>query len=116
MDKPHSNKITDLRYLISLSDGNEAFVKEMIQTFVIENPKEVKGLEQGIVQNDFELIRLNAHKMKSTIPFVGIDILIGEEINEIERLAKERSEIQKIQTLFSKVKTVCDKAAIELLN
>lgn len=114
MNEIDLHKITDLNCLISLADGNKGFVTEMIRTFIAENPKEVNDLEKGISEENFDLIRSSAHRMKSTIPFVGIDMIIGPEISKIEKLAKEYSDLQKIETLFVKVKDICTKAALEL--
>ena len=66
-------KVTNLDYLEELSKGNVQFVKEMISTFLEENPKEMEALEKAIQSKDFESIRQRAHFLQSSIPFVGLD-------------------------------------------
>jgi HPt (histidine-containing phosphotransfer) domain-containing protein len=133
-------KVTDLNYLSGLSKGDTQFVKEMIRIFLEENPREIRLLEEGIKERDFKRIYLAAHKLRSTMPFVGIDRLIEKEIAEIERIASDKSNVQKIEVspegnpdikkieiittdksqlyrieeLFPKVKDVCEKARVEL--
>lgn len=107
-------KITNLDYLLGLSKGNAQFVKEMIQTFIIENPKEIESLDTAIRNKNFEAIRQGAHLLQSSIPFVGLDKIIESEVYEIESTAAGKRDIQKISQLFSKVKESCEKAREEL--
>lgn len=109
----HKNVI-NLDYLIQLSKGNNTFVKEMIEIFLTENPEEIRSLESGINDKNYALIKAAAHKMKSTIPFVGLDAIIGDDLSEIEKLCLENGNIQRITELFSKVKNICLKAMEEL--
>ena len=109
-----SQKIINLDYLTELSNGNTKFVEEMIEIFLIENPKEIKSLESGINEKNFASIKAAAHKMKSTVPFVGIDKIIEKDLSEIEKLSLEGTDIERITRLFLKVKEICLKASEEL--
>jgi HPt (histidine-containing phosphotransfer) domain-containing protein len=130
-----SGKVTNLDYLVKLSKGNEQFVREMIRIFLDENPGEIKVLEEAIRNQDFSLINSAAHKLRSTVPFVGIDKVIANEISEIESLAMNKSGnplfaeekparntylptdkelIGKIERLFSRIKQICRRAYDEL--
>jgi HPt (histidine-containing phosphotransfer) domain-containing protein len=106
--------VTDLTYLKDLAKGNEVFVKEMIGIFLTENPEEIKQLEKAIEEINFEKIKSISHHMKSTIPFVGIDKYVGNDLLQIEHLAAEKNEIESIQTYFAHVKLVCQQAFQEL--
>lgn len=108
------NNIINLDYLTELSNGNTKFVEEMIGIFLTENPEEIRSLEDGINDKNYSLIKSSAHKMKSTIPFVGLDAIIGENLSEIERICLEKGDIQHIIENFSKVKNICLKAMEEL--
>lgn len=113
MQEP-SDKVTDLSYLIAISKGNKAFIDEMIDIFLTENPLEIELLESAIQEQDHIAIKAYAHKMKSTIPFVGIDKLIEKDLEEIELLAAEKKDVEKIIVLFSEIKKICLLAAEEL--
>lgn len=108
------NKVTNLDYLKDIAKGDTIFIHEMISIFLEENPIEIKNLEQAISEQHFENIKATSHHMKSTIPFVGIDILIGKHLVDIEKLATSKTGIEIIKTLFEEVKIVCDKAFLEL--
>src|SRR3954463_16818641 len=131
----NDNRVTNLDYLIKLSKGNEQFVKEMIRIFLEENPGEINTLEKAIREHDYSLINSAAHKLRSTVPFVGIDKVIADDISEIEQLALDKSGnyltdepkkekqgilptdkqlIEKIEKLFSHIKRICRQACEEL--
>ena len=107
-------KITNLEYLNQISKGNKKFAWEMIRIFLAENPGEIKALQKDIEERDFPQIKAAAHKLKSTMPFVGLDKVLDKEVMEIEMLADSRSNIERIEKLFSKIKETCERAYAEL--
>jgi HPt (histidine-containing phosphotransfer) domain-containing protein len=107
-------KLVDLGYLERLSNGNKVFVKEMISLFLSENPEEIKSMDHAIRDKDYETIKATAHKLRSTIPFIGIDKFIESDVSEIETLATNHSGLSLIESHFQKIKSVCEKACIEL--
>lgn len=109
-----TEKITNLEYLEDLSKGNKAFVKEMIVIFLSENPEEIKTIEKGIAEKNYELIKASAHKLRSTIPFIGLDKVIEREVEEMETLATNHDSIKEIEKRFLIIKETCEKACIEL--
>jgi HPt (histidine-containing phosphotransfer) domain-containing protein len=109
-----TEKVVNLDYLTELSKGNKAFVKEMIALFLSENPEEMKTLEAGIVNGNHDQIKTMAHKLKSTIPFVGLDKVIGDKVSEIETLAANKGDIKEIESRFAVIKKACEKAYLEL--
>jgi hypothetical protein len=109
-----ADKVTNLDYLKELAKGDTKFVKDMIKLFLAENPEEIKQLEQAIQKHHFELIRSISHHIKSTIPFVGLDLHINQDLSDIEKWATEKTGIECIGSLFTKVKVVCEKAFHEL--
>src|SRR4051812_4028439 len=90
-------KITDLTYLSELSQGNEQFIQEMIALFLQENPREIEMLEEGIKNRNFYAINMAAHKLRSTLPFVGIDRYIQQDVEQIELISLNNSAVQKLE-------------------
>ena len=107
-------KVCDLAYLKDLSNGNKNFVQDMISLFLSEVTEEVGTLEKGIISGDFDTIMRASHRLRSTIPFVGIDKLLFQEMHSMEQMAIERQGLDYIHTLFMKVKKVCFQAIKEL--
>jgi len=107
-------KVIDLTYLNEISKGDKNFINEMINIFLSETPEEINQLEEAIACTNFEKIRAISHHMKSTIPFVGLDIIIGNELDEIENHAINNKEIEEINVNFIKVKAAFLQAYKEL--
>lgn len=66
----------DLTYLRELSSGNRAFEKEMLTLFIKQVPEELMELQQAYQQKEHLLVKNTAHRMKSSLPLVGIDYLL----------------------------------------
>ena len=108
--------VVNLDYLQSLSKGNKKFEADMIRLFLEEVPSEISQLQEGIDKEDYGKIRAAAHKMKSTIPFAGVDRVIGNELSSVEQLAREGHNLQVIQDEFRKIRQACETACRELKN
>ncbi|MGZ3883849.1 MAG: Hpt domain-containing protein [Bacteroidia bacterium] len=114
MNNANSTPVCNLDYLYDLSKGDTEFIREMIGIFLSENPSEISRLEKGIAEKNYDVIRHASHKLRSTLPFVGLDRLIEKETIEIEGLANDHTNLPRIKELFGKVKDICQKAFAEL--
>jgi HPt (histidine-containing phosphotransfer) domain-containing protein len=113
-DSHEGERISNLDYLNELSNGNPKFVKDMIALFLTEIPQELRVIEEAISKEEYETVRQAAHKLKSTIPFVGLEKHVRSEVLEMEKLGAEKKDIARIEALFRKIKRTCEKAAEEL--
>lgn len=114
MENFSDTQVTNLDYLTELSKGNKKFIKDMVNIFLEENPGEIALLEESVNDKHFESIKAYSHKLKSSVPFVGINKLLDDDIAEMEDLARRKENMPRIQELFSKVKSVCEKSWEEL--
>jgi HPt (histidine-containing phosphotransfer) domain-containing protein len=106
--------VTDLTYLREIAKGDEDFIREMTRLFLIQIPQDIRLLEERIEKQDFPSIKEIAHKLKSSIQFAGIDKLIKPDLIEMETLATERKDLDKIARKFDKVRDICNQACEEL--
>lgn len=107
-------KVVNLERLYELADGDLAFIEEMKEIFLVENPEEIRQIEESISSRDFNRLYHTTHKMKSTISFMGLSPLLQSDLERLEALSKNGGNIPAMQTILSKVKTVCEEAAEEL--
>jgi len=110
----NKKNIVDLEYVTDLSRGNKDFIREIISIFLEENPAEIQILEKAVADNNFDLVKSTAHKLKSTVPFLGLDKVVGQDLIEMENLALQRSNMSAIKEHLNEVKLACDKAYAEL--
>ncbi|MCX6290738.1 MAG: ATP-binding protein [Bacteroidetes bacterium] len=109
-----SGGLINLDYVYELSNGNSNFVTEMIDLFLTENPKEIQLFESAVYKKDMEAIKAIAHKINSTVPFVGLNLIIGHQLSSIEKLAEDKTNLHLIEKLFLQVKETCLQAIEEL--
>jgi HPt (histidine-containing phosphotransfer) domain-containing protein len=114
MENFSSTRVTNLDYLTELSKGNQQFIQDMINIFLEENPVEIELLSESVKEKQFESIKTYSHKLKSTVPFVGIGRFLDDDIAEMEELALQKENMPRIELLFENVRKVCQKAWEEL--
>lgn len=65
-------ELYNLSHLNKFSRGNNAFVHEMIQMFLDENPQTLKHLKKAYQDDLFDKVRDLAHQLKSTFGTMGM--------------------------------------------
>jgi signal transduction histidine kinase/CheY-like chemotaxis protein len=109
-----SSHITNLRYLEELFHSNPEMIDKMVQLFLDQNPQEIQKLEQAVKVQDIETIRAIAHKITSNIHFVGLNLVVGDQLSALENLGENKLPFPQIEKLFAEIKEACLKAMQEL--
>ncbi len=105
--------IIDLTYLKSLPGANDEFVKEMIDIFIEDTPKELDKIAKAIGDQDFAAIKRIAHKLKTSVSFMGLNQIVPL-LKEMEAKGIAEQEMNDIINLFSTVEKTCNNAIKEL--
>lgn len=103
----------DLTFLNEISDGDQEFITDVLQTFLEEMPKDMSQLRTAIEAQNIKDIGKLAHKTKSTLQTLGLHEL-REMAYAIEQSAKSSSpsvELGKKATVFAEY---IDKACIKV--
>lgn len=99
----------NLAYLDLMSDGDDFMKKTMLDMLIEEMPPELVKLRNAYLANDCESLHQVAHKMKSTLAFIGNPVM-DEANGNCERIGREGTDIQRaaqhIQTLESQAELV----------
>lgn len=102
--EPETNAIIDLSYLERVSDGNKAFIRELMQTFLESMPKSINEIHALARDGDWPQLAKAVHKIKPSITMMGIHTL-KEKIVLLEQEAKAGNQPAKIDMLVSEVTT-----------
>ena len=105
--------VISVEHLHSLSRGNTTFIKEIIHLFLEQNPIEINDVEKAIEHKDYATISSVAHKMKTSVGFIGIEQLL-QPLNQLEKLAISQGNANDILGIFKNVKATCHEASMEL--
>jgi HPt (histidine-containing phosphotransfer) domain-containing protein len=87
MNLNDGRKYTDFSYLRTISKGNTRFQQKMLTTFIKQSAEDIKKLKLAIGERNWEAVFMIAHKMKPSLHFVGLNMLLGDLLS-LEILAK----------------------------
>ncbi|MFT6183294.1 MAG: HPt (histidine-containing phosphotransfer) domain-containing protein [Flavobacteriales bacterium] len=106
----------NLDNLKNLSKHNHAFIREILEVYLMNTPKDVDSMREFVEIGDFKMVHYYAHKLKSSSFTIGF--IEGFRIfQKIELCVKDE---QKIPGLFKEAQVLCDscikEVKIELTN
>ncbi len=62
----------DLQYLYDFSNGDSAFVRDMVTTFLVDTPSAFKNLHVAYADKNWEMISHTAHRLKPNYMMLGM--------------------------------------------
>lgn len=121
--KPASNNVAlpssenlkpgiDLTYLKSISDGNEKFIEEMIEAFLVSIPKSIHEMRMHIQNSNYPELGRALHKIKPSLTLMGLPEL-RDTINIIEEKIKAHRHLSEVK---HRSLEICDQLDITLIG
>jgi HPt (histidine-containing phosphotransfer) domain-containing protein len=102
----------DLTMLRKLSDNDENFILDMLQTFKKTAPPVVVRMEEYIAQNKTEAVGREAHKLIPGVSFLG-----AKELEAILKIIEENGKTgenkEQMEALILQVKTIVNELISE---
>lgn len=77
----------DLTFIKQISDNDQEFINDVLNTFLNEMPKDIAQMNQAVNNKDIVTIGKMAHKTKSSLQTLGL-FELKELALKIEKLAK----------------------------
>ncbi|MEO5682188.1 MAG: ATP-binding protein, partial [Chitinophagaceae bacterium] len=103
----------DLSMVRTVSGGDEAFIKKMVQLFIETVPPGIKDLHDALAKQEWQRIGKIAHKLKSTIDSMGIAVL-KDDIRIIENNGKHETETENLPPLVDRVTATISDCILQL--
>jgi CheY-like chemotaxis protein len=75
--------------ILTKLDADESLLRELIQIFLEESPKQLECLSRAIETGDWQTIERTAHSLKGELNCLGF-IEVGKQAREIELIGRER--------------------------
>ena len=108
-----ASNVTDLDYLWTFSQGDKAFMQEIITNFIQQAEENLPQIQSFLEKQELKKLRKILHKMKPSFSFMGINSL-KETITQAEELAKDIKNIAELSVVLQRIQSVCRKAIQEL--
>ena len=68
-------KVINLEYMKMMSDGDDSMQKVMLEMLISELPEEIQKMRTHLDASNWEDLGSVSHKMKSTLAFVGNNVM-----------------------------------------
>ncbi|MCC7224147.1 MAG: response regulator [Chitinophagales bacterium] len=115
LPQPNRSEKYYLENLSQLLKGNKKYMAEILAIVVSQIPETISRLEVAIPAEDWESVRFETHRIKSTLNTLGIDS-IRQPILRIEQLLRQKEYSTEITTLFEAFKTQCNAQMSRIQN
>lgn len=93
----------NLDYLREISNNDEDFLIDMINTFIESAPETLDEMQKQMEDSKWEMVAKTAHKFSSSVKFIGVQNII-DDLADIENLALQRKETGKIQSSMDSIR------------
>ena len=103
----------NLDYLDMMSDGDLEMKKVMLDMLFEELPQEIAKMRQLTNTSDWNELKSVAHKMKSTLSFVGCDPMTSSN-SDIEMICKDGGDAAKVEPLMAVLESNLDLSLIHI--
>ena len=107
------DKLIDLQNLKTLSKHNHSFIREILEVYLTNTPRDLRDLESAVNEERWPDVRYFAHKLKSSSFTLGFDK--GYSLfMQIEGIIKDDQSPDPVPALFTDAAALCEKAFIEI--
>ena len=96
-----------------VSDGSNEFMVEIINAYFEQIPEMLQNLSLYLNEKRWTELKDIAHKMQTTVSFLGLRS-IKEDIENIEKYAGEKKNLDLLPNMVEKVIMVCSESINEL--
>jgi HPt (histidine-containing phosphotransfer) domain-containing protein len=106
-------KITNLGYIEEIAAGDRAFIREIIDTFILQIPMFTGNMKNYLHNGQFDLLAREAHTAKSSVIVFGLDHLAGR-LKEFQLLALKQEETERYPDFIQEFEETCLRAVKEM--
>ncbi|MBX2917530.1 MAG: response regulator [Cyclobacteriaceae bacterium] len=105
VSKPEDEPLVDLTYLKKMSNNNQDFINEIVDTFLESMPANIEEIKVNARTDNWEQVAKVVHKIKPTISLMGIHSL-KDKIAKLEQEAKLNPGSANSKTLTDEVTSI----------
>jgi PAS domain S-box-containing protein len=103
----------DLSYIISISNNDKKFLKEMVETMCISIPKSLDSINVALKKEAWHEVGRLVHSLKPSMNFLGLAEM-KEEASTIEEWCRESQNFPQLSDKIKKFVSTCEQAVIKL--
>ncbi|WP_020526425.1 Hpt domain-containing protein [Flexithrix dorotheae] len=108
-----TSNLTSFSYLSEFSENDTGFMREMVDVFIEETPREIQKLQFALSKKDWKTIGSIAHSLKTSVRLMGMEE-IHVDVEELEIMGKSKQNVKLIPERTAKIIKICEEAVVEL--
>lgn len=101
--------LVDLSFVRELADGDTAYLKDVLGTFLENTPASLQLVRQSIQEKNWEQVFHTAHKMKSSLRIINIKVL-DNLIEKIELAARNQQDLDQLPAWIEQCSQIYEQA------
>jgi len=105
----------DLDHLKRIVGNDPAFLRQVLQIFIRNAPKDMESLAQSVEQANYEQVAFYAHKLKSAAGAIGYNEAY-EDFKVLETISKEQVPLPQIQKEVQRLSQECMSCMLDIEN
>lgn len=113
LPKNYETKIIDLSFIKRMSDGNNEFIKDLVNAFIESTPKTISEMRVLFENEEWSKLSGIAHKIEPSTKLLGITVM-HNLIIELEDVCKNSSKKPTALSLISQIDNHCQLANEQL--
>lgn len=106
------DKLYNLKKVSDLADGDQDFIKILVETFLGEIPADLEQMTLAVAKGDSHTAYQYAHKMKPNFLLFGIDVV--EKVKLLESWKDGKINFEEAQPALAYVKNTANMAISQL--
>jgi len=100
-------QLTNLTYLHKITKSDATVMTEMINLYLIQTPSLIKTIKESMVNSNWDLLKISAHKMIPSFSIMGINRDFENIALKIQKYAESQSNQEDIHELISTLDNAC---------
>lgn len=102
----------NLELIKAMADGDEAFIQEMVETFLEELPEDIQMFNQAVENQNARMAFEISHKFKPNLKMFGIDL--SKQIKNVEEWSNGEFKYEDIKYYAKEIILTVEEACKEM--
>lgn len=113
MNSNFATVLINLDNLKALSKHNQSFVREILEVYLSNTPKDLEQLSLCVEKDDWPMVRYYAHKLKSSSFTIGFTE--GHQMfQRMEKVIKDDEPKDQIPKLNKEIQELCETCMVQV--
>lgn len=112
--KSKTGQNINLDYIRQITRNDAKEMNKIMRAYIEEINELADNMKKGLASEDWALLALSAHSLKSLLGVVGDNSKTKEMTRELENLARKQENLERVKELFKEIHAFCQLACEDI--